>query len=526
MCGILCIISYGIDIDLQNAINKLNRLKQRGPDSIGYKYYNVGGIYIFMGFTRLAIMDTSDKGMQPFENADNVMICNGEIYNYKELKEEYNLTTESESDCEVPIKLLDKFSYEKMINLIDAEYAMIVLNKIKKTVYFSRDDYGVRPLFIGKNEMSIYLASEMKVIHDSCKTITPVKPRRIFSLDLLNNNLWRLNKKINVTNNFLLLNIKSIESEIRNKLENAVKKRLHSDRPIGFLLSGGLDSSLIVSIATKILGPENIITFTIGFPNSPDVESSKIVAKFLGIEKNHHIVPFNVEIGLNSIRETIERIESYDITTVRASIPQFVMAKYISQKTNVKVILSGEGSDEIHGSYRYFRNAKHYHEFHDESVRLVKELYMFDNLRTDRTMSGCGLEVRIPFLDNDYVDLIINQIHPQFLMNNKNIIEKKILRDSFKGYLPDEILYRSKEAFSDAVSCDKFCWYKSIQLEAENIYCPYYYHNNPETPDGKLFRKIFEELYPNRSGVIKHLWLPRFQTSDIKDPSATVLECY
>lgn len=300
---------------------------------------------------------------------------------------------------------------------------------------------------------------------------------------------------------------------------------MYANRKIGFLLSGGLDSSLVVAVATKILGPENVVCFTIGFDNSPDVIAAKKVTKFLGIE--HHIVPLNVETALNIVPEVIRCIESYDITTIRASLPQFLLAKYIKENTDVKVLASGEGSDELFFSYRFHRFAPNSKEAHNDSIRLIKELYMFDNLRTDRTMAGNGLEVRVPFLDYAFVEFI-TKINPELLMYGPDYIEKQIIRDSFKGYLPDEILFRPKEAFSDACNTKEINWFRLLQSrldkeisDEELINSPFEF-NKPQIKEALYYRRIFNEYYPNRDNVITHYWLPTWNV-DIKDPSAEIL---
>jgi asparagine synthase (glutamine-hydrolysing) len=401
---------------------------------------------------------------------------------------------------------------------LDAEFATVIYDKITGCIYAARDKYGVRPLFYGINNDAtiIAIASEMKAIPIECDIVEPVNPRKYIKIkDTIKFKNYAINLKDTI--------IQPDTDKIRSILIKSVEKRLESDRPIGFLLSGGLDSSLIVSIAVNILGPDNIICFTIGFEGSPDVEAAKEVAKHLKI-KNHHIVPFNTHIGLDNIESVIKITETYDVTTVRASTPQYVMAKYIRDNTNIKVLLSGEGSDEIHGSYRYFRDAPSVEAFDEERHRLLDELYMFDNLRTDRTMASCGLEVRVPFLDYEYVKYVMN-ISGQYFMYKSDYIEKQLIRDCFKGWLPDNILYRSKEAFSDAVSNTNKIWYKEIinMIDKDFDYCCTY--NPPKTLDAKYFRMIFDKFYKHPN-VISHYWLPRFQKEDIFDPSATVLQSY
>ncbi|AVL94726.1 asparagine synthase [Moumouvirus australiensis] len=540
MCGIFCLLKYGgEEIDLEKAIMCLEKLSARGPDSLSYKYIKVNeNVRLFLGFTRLAIMDTSSAGIQPFENDNDYIICNGEIYNYKQLAEKHNISMSSQCDCEILLPLIKKIGFVDMITKeLDAEFATVFYDSENNKLYAARDRYGVRPLYYGFNkaENTIAFGSELKCLHPIMEHIEQLEPNlyaeigldQIPDLNNLKNNLhqyYDYDKLIASSDNN---NIENIKIKINDIFTRAVEKRLESDRPIGFLLSGGLDSSLIVSIATKILGPEKIVCFSIGLPGSPDVEAAKCVVEYLGI-KQHHIVPFTIEQGINEIPTVIKTIETYDITTIRASTPQYIMAKYIHDNTNIRVLLSGEGSDEIHGSYKYMRFAPNSEDFHWETIRLLKELCYFDNKRTDRSMADNGLEVRVPFLDFEYVEFITN-IDPNLLMYKKDYLEKKIIRDAFIGYLPDNILYRPKEAFSDAVSSQNVNWYKNIQEIANKTISDNeleenpYTHNKPEIKEALYYRRIFDEIYPGRDNVLPHYWLPRFQTNKVSDPSATVL---
>lgn len=527
MCGILCIIHKNLD---QKIINQcLEKLIPRGPD----KQNSISVNNVFLGFTRLAIMDTSDDGLQPFSKSENHVICNGEIYEYEKLAKNFDIELKTKCDCEVILPLYEKLGFAEMIKSLDAEFALIIYDEKANKIYAARDRYGVRPLFYGWNKDIFGFASEVKALHDIMENIKPVIPNKYYVFDLNTFDFQTFDyfnykdcSELSYTFNIDEL----IKISVNHLLTNAVKKRLNTDRPIGFLLSGGLDSSLIVSVATRVLGPDAITCFSIGLENSPDVMASKVVAKYLGI-KNHHIIPFDIETGINAIPDVIKQIESYDITTIRASTPQYIMAKYISENTDIKVLLSGEGSDEIHGSYRYFRDAPNKEQFHLESVRLLEELYMFDNLRTDRTMSGNGLEVRVPFLDFDYVSFIMS-IDSQKLMYTPKQMEKQIIRDSFIGYLPKEILYRSKEAFSDAVSSTEINWFRSIQkiasetISETDILDSKFVINKPKTSEALYFRRIFDQFYPDRCNLINHYWLPKFQKEEVDDPSATILQCY
>lgn len=539
MCGIICLLQYGgLGVNLENAMKCLKILSNRGPDNLASQVIKINDqVEIFLGFTRLAIMDTSNNGMQPFKDDNgNYVVCNGEIYNYKTLAKEYDIILDSNNDCKVILPFYKIFGFENMISYgLDAEFAMVLLSLENKKLYAARDKFGVRPLYFGYHETNKLLgfASELKALHPLMQHIEQIPPNQIYSLNLEDSSSL-VKREYYCYDNMIscleLDNVDYIQQQINNYLTEAVKKRLYSDRPIGFLLSGGLDSSLIVAIATKLLGPDTITCFSIGVESSPDIAASKKVVKFLGI-KHHHIIPFEIEKGIAMLRQVIETVETYDVTTIRASTPQFVMAKYIRENTNVRVVLSGEGSDEIHGSYRYFRDAPDVYNFHWESIRLLEELYLFDNKRTDRTMAAHGLEVRVPFLDVEYVEFI-TRINPNLLRHDRENIEKKILRDSFKEYLPDKVLYRSKEAFSDSVSSDKLNWVKSIHAFSENIYSDSDLENNefvinkPKTKDALLFRKIFNEIYPGRDNIIPHYWLPKFQKQEIFDPSAKILDCY
>ena len=258
----------------------------------------------------------------------------------------------------------------------------------------------------------------------------------------------------------------------------------------------------------------------------------KIVVQDLGI-KHHHIIEFSIEEGMDAIRDVIYHLESYDITTIRASVPQYLMAKYISTKTDIKVLYSGEGSDEIFAGYQYSKSAPSAEALYEDGKRLISELYLYDNLRTDRTTAAWGLEVRIPFLDKKFLSYAMS-INPEYKVCNADIIEKNIIRETFQGYLPQQILYRRKEAFSDAVSSKEISWYKSLatiiggiitddQLESAKVQ---YTHNTPMTKEALYYRNIFSEFYPGRDFLIPHYWMPKWQEPGLNDPSATVLQCH
>jgi asparagine synthase (glutamine-hydrolysing) len=530
MCGIIVLLRCdGKSINLQQANNNTKQLYPRGPDASSYELIKLNNLEIYLGFTRLAIMDTSDAGMQPFMDDNSMLICNGEIYNYAKLMDEKKYETTSASDCEILLNMYNDMGITQMLQNLDAEYGLALVDKKKSVLHICRDYYGVRPLYYGYNQttQTYGFASELKALHNHMDWVLQVPPTQRLRIDLREDietvkrleyiNLQKYTSLIAPSNDFL--------SDIRNSLITAVQKRLVSDRPIGFLLSGGLDSSLIVAIASTLIGPNNVKCFTIGVKSSPDVIAAKEVATYLGVD--HHIINFDIAEALASLDTVVKVIETYDVTTIRASTPQYMMARYIQKNTDIRVLLSGEGSDEIHGSYRYFRDAPDDQLFQDERQRLLNELTYFDNKRTDRTMAGNGLEVRIPFLDRDYVDLIMSS-QPSLWRHNTEIIEKLPLRQAFIGYLPEHILMRSKEAFSDAVSDPETNWVHAVQRYAE--YKVEYINNDminpPMTKEGQLYRNYFDKHYFGRGSIIPHYWMPRFQKKQIVDPSATVLDCY
>jgi asparagine synthase (glutamine-hydrolysing) len=479
--------------DINECNESTNKLKHRGPDNS--RILTISNIY--MSFNRLSICDLSDNGMQPFQENNKVVICNGEIYNHTFLKD--NFGQMSDSDCGVLLPLFNKLPFNIALRYLDAEFALVYYDG--KSVYAARDRYGVRPLFIGcitDSSNEICISSEMKAIPNRFNNVFQLKPNMF---------LTYTNGELSIKEYYLRLSLSSIipcAKHMKKILVSAVKKRLMSDKPIGFLLSGGLDSNIIVYIASTIINPLDIVCFTIGAEGSPDIKAAKELTAYLGI-KNHHIVNFNINEAFGYIPDVIKCIESYDITTIRASVPQYILGKYIKENTDIRVLLSGEGSDEIHGSYKYFEKTTNKEIFREECLRLLSELCYFDNLRTDRTMAAWGLEVRCPFLDHQYVNYIFTTDPSYYLYSG---IEKKLLRSCFNGNMPDDLLYRKKDAFSDSVSSDKENWRLLIISKVGNEY--------------EYYKNLFMSYYPNRINIIPNLWLPKWH-GNITDPSATIL---
>ena len=521
MCGIFAYIGTYIASDA--LYKSYYKTMKRGPDDNVLKIIKNNLVF---GFHRLSINDTSFKGNQPLfhPNKPLSVICNGEIYNYKELKEKYSIQTYSNSDCEILLYLYANFGIEKTIQLIDSEsFAFCIYDGITNKVYIARDRFGVRPLFMCKTKKNEYIfASESKSIVDLVDTneeiIQQFAPSSYMSINLSN---------YEATDNIpyylyeyptIKYDMETIYENIRNKLGAAVKKRLLSDRPIGCLLSGGLDSSLISALVSKHYPEYTLKTFSIGFKGSPDLHYANIVAKH--IKSIHHCIELSEEDFLKNIEKTIKMIESYDTTTVRASVGNVLISEFIRNNTDCKVVFNGDYSDEVCGGYKYFYNAPNPLSFDEECKRLVSNICYFDSLRSDRSISGNGLEARVPFADNDFVSLY-QSIPPEMRMPKTDKIEKYLLRKAFddENLLPYEILWRKKEAFSDGVSKPEKSWHKTIQEYVDTLVSDNEADISNLSKESFFYKKIFDNEYPNHSNIIPYYWMPKW-CGNIKDPSA------
>lgn len=533
-------------------------ISQRGPD-----VFRMETIPHFqnccLAFHRLAIVDDL-HGMQPMRIKalpHLYLIYNGEIYNHKEVGKKYDFDFFTKCDGEVLLHLYDKFGSEKMAQMLDGVFAFCLIDTLKKQVHIGRDTFGIRPLFTlslaGKDTGILALCSEAKALVPLIKhfekngdkiLVKPFPPGHFasFSLSadgqttLIEQKAYTEVGKMPVFDTNVKPDSPDVMENIRKVFSEAVRKRLMADRRIGCLLSGGLDSSLVASYLTK-LAKENgidypIQTFSIGMEGSTDVAAARKVAAHIGSE--HHEVIFTAEEGIQALRDVIYALETWDITTIRASVGMYLVSKYISKETDTVVIYSGEGSDELCQGYIYFHKAPSPEEADEESRRLLKDLYLYDVLRGDRSTASHGLEIRVPFLDVHFTSYFLS-LDPE-IRQPKNGIEKWLLRASFDDTdaLPKEILWRAKEAFSDGVSSTKAgqSWFELLQnfvenevpdeamSRAEEIY-PY---NTPKTKEGFYYRKIFEELFPGQSHFIPYLWMPKW--TNATDPSARTLEHY
>ena len=508
MCGIIAVFCNKNPTVEKEIINSYENLSDRGPDSGTLTVKNNN----FLGFRRLSINDMSKIGDQPITSGNISLMCNGEIYNHIGLENEFGIVCKSTSDCEIILKLYEKIGFSETIKRLDGDFAVVITDG--DMVYLARDRVGVRPLFTGITlDGDFAVASVAKALLPFCSNVKQLEP-----------SIVSFNKKTNVfTSEKYIYPIFTISendqySVIEKTLVNAVRKRLMSDRPMGCLLSGGLDSSLVASILCKLIGPLNVRTYSIGMEGSSDLKYAQIVAKYLGTQ--HTEVLFTPEEGLASIPKVIEALESYDITTVRASVGMYLLGKYIKDNTNDVVILSGEGSDELLCGYLYFHNTPSSDKASEESLRLINDLYKYDVLRADRTISVHGLELRVPFLDRDFLHLSISltgdQKRPLFGF------EKHILRTAFSnGYLPDEILWRRKCAFSDGISPDTKSWYEIIQEYVDTKIDEKNWDNNKTNFPSKesfWYKQIFDKYFPTFLNPIDYYWMPKW--TNATDPSA------
>lgn len=509
--------------DLENIARVFARSDSRGPD--GTRFYE--GTEVLLGFKRLAIMGLTVEGMQPFQLEENVVVCNGEIYGFDRFRSDLKgkgYIFKSDSDCEVLLPLYKEYGCE-MFAMLDAEFACILYDGKENKVIAARDPIGIRPLYYGlSKETGKYIfGSEPKIIIDFVEKVFPFPPGHYFRDGAFFRyaNLTAVEAKH--------FEMEDILKNIHDKLEKGVIKRLNADAPIGFLLSGGLDSSLVCSIAQRYL-KRPIETFAIGMKKDAiDLKYAKEVAEYL--HTNHHEIIITKDDVLGALETVIKNLATYDITTVRASMGMYLICKAIHEKTNIRVLLTGEISDELFG-YKYTDFAPSPEEFQKEAKKRIEEIHMYDVLRADRCISVNSLEARVPFGDLDFVKYVM-EIDPKLKMNTYHK-GKFLLRKAFEGeYLPMDILYREKAAFSDAVGHSMV---DDLKEYAEQAYSDKafeslrgkYTHATPFTKESLLYREIFEKYYPNQSQMVADFWMPnkRWEGCDVTDPSARVLSNY
>lgn len=520
MCSIM---GYcGQDAALDDFKKGFDRTISRGPDDSRIVDTGRG----LLGFHRLAIMGLHPEGMQPFCMDGSYVVCNGEIYGFEKIKKELakKYTFVSDSDCEILLPMYKEYGTD-MFRMLDAEYACIIYDGESGEYIAARDPIGIRPLFYGYDKSgTILFASEAKNLVGLTGKIMPFPPGHYYK-----DGKFTCYCDITAVDSVIGDDIETICKNIHDKLVSGIEKRLIADAKVGFLLSGGLDSSLVCSVAAK-KSSTPIKTFAIGMSEDAiDLKYAKEVADYIGSE--HTEVIITKDDVLNALEEVIALLGTFDITTIRASMGMYLLCKAIHEKTDIRVLLTGEISDELFG-YKYTDFAPSPEEFQKESVKRVKELYAYDVLRADRCISVNSLEARVPFGDLDFVHYVMS-IDPKKKMNvyGKG---KYLLRKAFEGdYLPEDILYREKAAFSDAVGhsmvdyLKEYAESKYTEAEFDELSGKYSYAK-PFTKESLLYREIFEKYYKGQAEMIPGFWMPNkdWEGCDVNDPSARVLSNY
>lgn len=523
MCG-FAVYTGGDKMLRLRVVSEFQKIKYRGPDNTIISDFNEKG---WMGFHRLKIMDTSDDGNQPMQFEHMHMVCNGEIYNYPALKKEYQekYDFQSSSDCEVILPMYRELGIFETAKRLDAEFVCVLYDEKSDKYMAARDPIGIRPLFYGyADDGAILFASEMKALNLICDEVLPFPPGHVYDGEK-----FICYKDVAAVESYTDDEMDEVLANINRTLTDGIEKRLQSDVPMGFLLSGGLDSSLVCAVAQKMLD-KPIRTFAVGIDvDAIDTKYAQIVADYLGCD--HTEVLFKKQEIFDTLSELIYKLETYDITTIRASMGMYLVSKYVSENTDIKVLMTGEISDEIFG-YKYTDFAPTPSAFQKEAEKRLKEIYMYDVLRADRSISSTGLEARVPFGDLDFVDYVMS-IPPEKKMNFTGI-GKYLLRKAFEGdYLPHDILYREKAAFSDAVGHSVVDYLKQY---ADEMYSDKdlltakqrYIHASPISKESLMYREIFESHFPGQSGCVKDFWMPNkeWDNCDVNDPSARVLPNY
>jgi asparagine synthase (glutamine-hydrolysing) len=548
MCGIWACLSCKFD---DVVIKKcVDTIIPRGPEGAMIKHV---GDKVVLGFSRLAINGLTTDGMQPMEYDGLHWICNGEIYNWKELAERHGLDCgSSQSDCSVIGPLWRKLggNADVFFKSLDGVFSIVLYDERNDLVYVGRDPYGVRPLFYGYSGDGVVIGSELKSLMGivdepmvfmpgTWATFNAVIGMRV-GTGKYHTVPWLKNPMLSP-----VCGEKGLEmarEAVRETLTIAVRKRLMTERPVAALLSGGIDSSLIAALVQRelrALGKPPLQTFSIGFKGSPDLKYARMVADWIGSE--HTEIVTTPDDFFAAIPDVIRDIESYDITSVRASVGNWMVCREIAKQSKCKVVFNGDGADEVFGSYLYFNRAPSEEEFEEECGRLLNDIHYFDVLRSDRCISSHGLEARTPFLDKQFV-AVARSVATQWRLKPRGVEqngygeqcnEKWILRMAFDGnLLPDEVIWRRKEAFSDGVSSEKKSWYEEIQdrvselgLDGWKESSEMFSHLKPISVESYYYRTLFEKMYKGADKCIPYFWMPKW-SGETKDPSARTLSVY
>ncbi|MFL2577444.1 MAG: asparagine synthase B [Flavobacteriaceae bacterium] len=513
MCGIICAFDIKQDSELlrPQILEMSKKLRHRGPDWSGI-YHSKNAI---LGHERLAIVDPA-SGKQPLYSEDSsiILAANGEIYNHLELRKQFEgkYTFKTESDCEIILALYQEKGSD-FVDDLNGIFAFALYDSNKDTYFIARDHMGIIPLYMGwDKEGTFYVASELKALEGICSKIELFPPGHYWQSGDVAPTQWYKRDWRDYDN--VKNNPTSIE-ELHDALSNAVHRQLMSDVPYGVLLSGGLDSSITSALAKKFSSKRvesddtqeawwpQLHSFSVGLEGSPDLAAARKVSEHIG--SIHHEVVFTIQEGLDAIRDVIYHLETYDITTVRASTPMFLMARSIKSH-GIKMVLSGEGADELFGGYLYFHKAPSSEEFHKETVRKLDKLHQYDCLRANKSLAAWGIEGRVPFLDKEFIDVAM-KINPQDKMINGERMEKWVVRKAFEDYLPESVAWRQKEQFSDGVG---YSWIDTLKEVVEAAVTDEqmdnaHYRFPLQTPQNKeefFYRSIFEEHFPSDAAAL------------------------
>jgi len=529
MCGILAVLYSGKGRYSADKINAgVSKIVARGPE--GTRITEVGNATF--GFTRLAINGLSTAGMQPFQGTGVTWMCNGEIYNSADIVKKIGYVSKSASDCEVLGALWSATENPiAFCRALDGVFCFVLYDQADDTYIIARDPYGVRPLYYAEDRFyGMLFASERKAVE-------AVVDEHVKVYEFPPGEVWTIKSGVCVKEVYHTvpwlksqgLREEEIRIGIHSSLVAAVDKRLMTERPVAALLSGGLDSSLIAALVQKRLtarGLPNLKTFSIGMTGSSDLKHAREVADWIG--SDHHEVVVTADEMFAAIPDVIRDIESYDITTVRASVGNWLIAREVQRQSDCKVVFNGDGSDEVWGSYLYFFKAPNDYAFEADSGRLLKEMHRYDILRSDRSISSHGLEARTPFLDKQFVAAAM-AVPTELRRPGKGRIEKNLLRQAFdNGLLPDSVLWRKKEAFSDGVSTQEKSWFQEIQERVLKVIpdnwqtlALEFAEPKPKTPEAFYYRSLYEKVY-TKTGDYWPFWMPRW-SPETSDPSARTL---
>ncbi|GHT34322.1 asparagine synthase B [Bacteroidia bacterium] len=517
MCGIVGVFNFKKSPEkLRAQALKMSKcIRHRGPDWSGI----YAGEKAILAHERLSIVDPQ-SGKQPLYSKDGklVLAVNGEIYNHEAYREKYADKYEflTKSDCEVILPLYRDKGVDFLEDL-NGIFAFALYDIEKNEYLIARDHIGIIPLYIGwDDDDTLYVASELKALEGYCAKIEEFLPGHYLSSKDNKMTKWYKRDWMDYEN---VKNNKTSIDELRTALEDAVHRQLMSDVPYGVLLSGGLDSSIISAVAKRYSAKRiesgntqeawwpQLHSFAVGLEGSPDLVAAKKVADYIGTV--HHEIHFTVQEGLDAVRDVIYHLETYDVTTVRASTPMYLMARVI-KSMGVKMVLSGEGADEIFGGYLYFHKAPNAEEFHKETVRKLDKLHAYDCLRTNKSLAAWGIEGRVPFLDKVFMDIAM-RLNPEDKMAKNGKMEKWVLRKAFEDYLPQSVAWRQKEQFSDGVG---YNWIDTLKVVAnEKITdemladaAKVFPHNTPDSKEAYLYRQYFTEHFPSQTAAETVPW--------------------